>query len=62
MALTDHQPRGALRLLLRTPIWLYRAELGWLAGHRLLYLAHRGRRTGARREVAGTVHAIAFTP
>jgi deazaflavin-dependent oxidoreductase (nitroreductase family) len=51
MALTDRKPHGLLRLLLRAPIWLYRARLGWLAGHRLLYLAHRGRRTGARREV-----------
>jgi deazaflavin-dependent oxidoreductase (nitroreductase family) len=63
MALTDHKPRGVLRLLLRTPIWLYRARLGWLAGHRLLYLAHRGRRTGARREVVvETVRYSADTP
>nr|WP_228046222.1 nitroreductase family deazaflavin-dependent oxidoreductase [Saccharopolyspora sp. HNM0983] len=55
--MTDHKPRGLLRLLLRAPIWLYRARLGFLAGHRLLYLAHRGRRTGARREVVvETVH------
>jgi deazaflavin-dependent oxidoreductase (nitroreductase family) len=32
--------------------------LGWLFGHRLVYLAHRGRRTGARREVV--VEAVAF--
>lgn len=51
MALTDHKPRGLLRLLLRAPIWLYRARLGWLTANRLLYLAHRGRKTGARREV-----------
>lgn len=57
MALTDRKPRGLLRLVLRAPIWLYRARLGWLFGHRLLYLAHRGRRTGARREVVvETVH------
>lgn len=57
MALTDRKPRGLLRLALRAPIWLYRARLGWLTGHRLLYLAHRGRRTGARREVVvETVH------
>lgn len=59
MALTDHRPRGVLRMLLRTPIWLYRARLGWLAGHRLLYLAHRGRRTGARREVV--VETVRYT-
>ncbi|GDY31723.1 nitroreductase family deazaflavin-dependent oxidoreductase [Gandjariella thermophila] len=51
MALTDRKPTGLLRGLLRAPIWLYRARLGWVAGHRLLYIAHRGRRTGARREV-----------
>ncbi|MBN6038407.1 nitroreductase family deazaflavin-dependent oxidoreductase [Amycolatopsis sp. 195334CR] len=60
MALTDRKPRGLLRLLLRAPIWLYRARLGGLAGHRLLYLAHRGRRTGARREVV--VETVAFDP
>jgi deazaflavin-dependent oxidoreductase (nitroreductase family) len=51
MSTTDRKPTGLLRLLLRAPIWLYRAGLGRLFGHRLLYLAHRGRRTGARREV-----------
>lgn len=51
MTLTDRKPSGVLRVLLRLPIWLYRARLGRLLGHRLLYLAHRGRRTGARREV-----------
>lgn len=57
MALTDRKPRGLLRFLLRAPIWLYRAGLGGLFGHRLIYIAHRGRRTGARREVVvETVH------
>ena len=60
MALTDRKPTGLLRLALRLPIWLYRARLGWLAGHRLLYLAHRGRRTGVRREVV--VEAVRFDP
>lgn len=60
MALTDRKPRGLVRTLLRAPIWLYRARLGWLAGHRLLYLAHRGRRTGARREVV--VETVRFDP
>lgn len=32
MALTDRKPTGWLRTLLRAPIWLYRARLGWLAG------------------------------
>lgn len=57
MTVTDRRPTGLLRLLLRTPIWLYRARLGWLTGHRLLYIAHRGRRTGLRREtIAEVVH------
>jgi deazaflavin-dependent oxidoreductase (nitroreductase family) len=60
MALTDREPRGLLRFLLRMPIWLYRAKLGWLAGHRLIYIVHRGRRTGARREVV--VETVRFDP
>ena len=60
MALTDRKPTGALKALLRAPIWLYRARLGWLAGHRLVYLAHRGRRTGARREVV--VETVRYDP
>jgi deazaflavin-dependent oxidoreductase (nitroreductase family) len=55
MALTERRPTGMLRRLLRAPIWLYRGRLGWVAGHRLLYIAHRGRRTGARREVVAEV-------
>jgi deazaflavin-dependent oxidoreductase (nitroreductase family) len=50
MTLTDHKPTGLLRRLLRAPIWLYRLRLGWLADHRLVYIAHRGRRSGKRRE------------
>jgi deazaflavin-dependent oxidoreductase (nitroreductase family) len=48
---TDKKPTGLLRWALRLPIWLFRAHLGFLFGHRLAYLAHRGRKTGARREV-----------
>lgn len=45
---------GALlrsRWLVRAPIWLYRARLGFLFGRRLLMLEHLGRTTGARRYV-----------
>jgi deazaflavin-dependent oxidoreductase (nitroreductase family) len=49
--ITERRPTGALRFLLRLPIWLYRVHLGWVFGHRLVYIAHRGRSTGARREV-----------
>jgi deazaflavin-dependent oxidoreductase (nitroreductase family) len=37
------------RALVRAPIWLYRARLGFLMGHRMLLLEHIGRTTGARR-------------
>lgn len=50
MGLIDHAPRGLSRLLLRAPILLYRARLGWLLGRRFVYVAHRGRRSGKRRE------------
>ena len=53
--ITARRPTGALRALLRMPIWLYRAHLGWLLGHRLIFIAHRGRRSGARRETVAEV-------
>ncbi|GIK42910.1 MAG: nitroreductase [Chloroflexota bacterium] len=50
-------PRGLVRLLLRLPIWLYRARLGWLLGHRFLLLTHVGRKTGLlHRTVLEVVH------
>lgn len=39
------------RWVARTPIWVYRAGLGCLYGHRLLMLEHLGRVSGARRYV-----------
>ena len=39
------------RALMRAPIWLYRARLGFLFGSRTLMLEHVGRKTGARRFV-----------
>lgn len=39
------------RRLMRAPIWLYRARLGWLLSGRLLMLEHTGRKTGVRRRV-----------
>ncbi len=44
-------PSGILRVLLRLPIWLYRAHLGWLLGHRFLMLTHTGRKSGEPRRV-----------
>ena len=37
------------RRLMRAPIWLYRARLGFLFGNRLLMLEHTGRRSGLKR-------------
>ncbi|WP_020660847.1 nitroreductase family deazaflavin-dependent oxidoreductase [Amycolatopsis benzoatilytica] len=52
------------RRLMRAPIWLYRARLGFLLGSRLLLLEHTGRKTGARRyvvlEVIGHPHRDAY--
>lgn len=39
------------RRLMRAPIWLYRARLGFLFGSRMLMLEHIGRKSGARRHV-----------
>ena len=39
------------RRLVRAPIWIYRARLGFLFGSRLLMLEHIGRKTGLPREV-----------
>lgn len=39
------------RRLMRAPIWLYRARLGFLFGSRVLMLEHIGRKSGARRRV-----------
>ena len=43
---TRSRPSGALRFAFRLPIHLYRFNLGWLLGHRVLLLTHRGRRSG----------------
>ncbi|MGH3098365.1 MAG: nitroreductase family deazaflavin-dependent oxidoreductase [Streptosporangiales bacterium] len=41
----------ANRTLMRAPIWLYRARLGFMFGSRMLMLEHIGRTSGARRYV-----------
>jgi deazaflavin-dependent oxidoreductase (nitroreductase family) len=49
--LTEQRPpRGVRRWLLRLPVWLYRAKLGWLLGERFLLLTHIGRKSGRPRE------------
>jgi deazaflavin-dependent oxidoreductase (nitroreductase family) len=39
------------RVLVRAPIWLYRARLGFVFGSRTLMLEHVGRKSGAKRHV-----------
>lgn len=41
--------RGVKRAVLRLPVWLYRARMGWLLGGRFLLLTHTGRKTGLLR-------------
>jgi deazaflavin-dependent oxidoreductase (nitroreductase family) len=48
--LVSTPPSGALRLLLRLPIALYRLRLGWLLGQRFLLLEHIGRKSGRVRK------------
>jgi deazaflavin-dependent oxidoreductase (nitroreductase family) len=50
-SLTHHQPKGILRMLFRTPIWFYRAHMGWLLGKRFLMLTHVGRKSRQLRQV-----------
>ena len=47
-----HPERGLLHHLLRLPVWLYRAHLGWVLGGRILVLTHTGRRSGRRYRTA----------
>lgn len=50
-SLTSHAPKGLLRFLFRLPIWLYRAQLGWVLGKRFLMLTHTGRKSSLLRRV-----------
>ena len=40
-----------VRWIVRAPIWLFRARLGFVFGSRMLMLEHTGRKTGVRRYV-----------
>lgn len=44
-------PTGFARLLWRMPIWLFRLNLGWLFGNRMMLLNHIGRKSGKIRQV-----------
>ena len=41
---------GVMRYIFRAPVYFYRWHMGWLFHHRLLLLAHTGRRSGLRRQ------------
>lgn len=43
-------PSGIQAVFWRLPIWLYRLNLGWLIGERMLLLQHIGRKSGKMRE------------
>ncbi len=44
-------PTGLRRSLFRLPVWVYRARLGALLGHRFVLIHHTGRTTGRSRQV-----------
>lgn len=44
------RPSGLFKWLLRIPVWLFRARLGFLLGDRFLLITHVGRRSGRRRQ------------
>jgi len=44
-------PRGIQRWFFRAPIWLYKAHLGFLMGHRFVMIEHIGRKSGEMRQV-----------
>lgn len=43
-------PTGFQAVLWRLPIWLYRLNLGWLIGERMMLLKHIGRKSGQERQ------------
>ena len=45
------RPTGITRLFFRAPIWLYKMNLAWLLGNRMLKMTHTGRISGEPRQV-----------
>lgn len=43
-------PHGLMRLIMSSPIWLFRMHLGWLLGDRFMLLTHIGRKSGLPRQ------------
>jgi deazaflavin-dependent oxidoreductase (nitroreductase family) len=52
------RPAGVRRLAYRLPVWLYRARLGCLLGHRFVLINHTGRTSGRLRQVVVEVAAL----
>jgi deazaflavin-dependent oxidoreductase (nitroreductase family) len=50
MALAHRRPYGIYRWLANAPRWFYRLGLGWLLGHRVVQITHRGRKSGLIRQ------------
>jgi deazaflavin-dependent oxidoreductase (nitroreductase family) len=57
MPRTPRPPSGLRRMMFRVPILVFRARLGWVFGHRLVLVNHRGRKTGRPRQVVVEVAA-----
>jgi deazaflavin-dependent oxidoreductase (nitroreductase family) len=57
MTLAERRPYGLYRWFANAPRWFYRLGLGWLLGHRLMQLTHRGRMSGlARQTILEVLH------
>jgi deazaflavin-dependent oxidoreductase (nitroreductase family) len=54
------RPDSFLRRVLRVPVVLHHARLGFLLGHRFLLLVHTGRRSGCRYETV--LEVMRFDP
>jgi deazaflavin-dependent oxidoreductase (nitroreductase family) len=57
MALAHRRPYGIYRWLANTPRLFYRLGLGWVLGHRVVQITHRGRKSGQiRRTILEVLH------
>jgi deazaflavin-dependent oxidoreductase (nitroreductase family) len=57
MALAHRRPYGMYRWVANAPRWFYRLGLGWMLGHRVAQITHRGRKSGQlRRTILEVLH------
>jgi len=57
MALAHRRPYGMYRWVANLPRWFYRLGLGWMLGHRMAQITHRGRKSGQiRRTILEVLH------